>query len=174
VFNWGKTVKTDIDKNGIDKLIKNYVDKKYPKKVKLYHNELLALKNSKIAKYKDTTFVNNNLMWEDTKLNKTKLLNHLESINYCKELDLANREDWRVPRYSELLDLVDYTKAKPASLDKIKYIVPKKYWSVSASIKKKRYSWYVRFKYGKTDIANNLDRLNIRCVRDISKIEGEY
>lgn len=119
-------------------------------------------------------FIQDNLMWQDQSLNSEKKLNRLELKLYCKRLDLANRKDWRVPKYDELLSLVDYDVTNPSAIQKIKHIKPVKYWTSTASVKQKNSNWFVDFKYGTSDISPDTVRYNIRCVRDMAKEEGTY
>jgi len=127
-----------------------------------------------IKNLEDITFIDNNLMWQDTNINTELKLNRLELKVYCRKLNFANRKDWRVPLFSEMLSLVDYTKTNPASIDKIKYINPTKYWTSSSSSLEKSKKWFIDFEYGTTGIDSDLVRYNIRCVRDISTLEGTY
>ena len=127
-----------------------------------------------IESVKNITFIENNLMWQDTKVNVEQKLNRLELKVYCKKLDFANRKDWRVPDYQEMISLIDYTKTTPASIDKIKYIIPLKYWTSSVSVLEKDKNWFIDFDYGTSGIDSDLMRHHIRCVRDVSTLEGEY
>jgi len=113
-------------------------------------------------------------MWQDNKDTTDMKLNRLELKFYCKDLDLVQRSDWRVPSYEEMITLVDYQKANPVNKNIIKHIVPSRYWTSSQSVLKKDHNWFVDFKYGRSDIDSDLVRYNIRCVRDLSMKRGEY
>lgn len=173
-LQWGDTVRIDMNPNKAKMIIKKYVDKKYPKKVKQYNQYLNNKKQAKIAKYSDVTFTQNSLMWQDNIDTLQKKFDVLEFKMYCQKLILANRKDWRAPKYSELLELVDYKKLDLASLKKIKFIQPTKYWSNAKSNSKQKGYWYVNFQDGTTGIANETQRYNIRCVRKISRKAGKY
>ncbi len=178
ILTWGGYTKMEISKNQVEEITKQYVDTTYSKKVKEYNQHLQKIKESKIKSVSNNTFVDDNLMWQDTKANETLLLNQLESKRYCKELVFAKRKDWRVPTYKELLMLVDYTKANPASIDKIKNIVPQDYWS-DTQVKQtqeaeKKSFWFVNFSLGKSDIANEMEKKHIRCVRELSSKKDNY
>ena len=127
-----------------------------------------------ITNVEDITFIDNNLMWQDTKINTELKLNRLELKVYCRKLNFANRKDWRVPLFSELISLVDYSQTNPASINKIQYINPTKYWTSSSSALEKNKKWFVDFEYGTTGIDSDLVRYNIRCVRDVSMKEETY
>ncbi len=174
VFQWGESIKIDITKDKIDTIIKEYVDKNQPQKVKEYQNSLQDIKAKRIDKYSDVAFVNDNLMWEDQQTTASKDLNILESKIYCRQLKLAKKYDWRVPRYDELLTLTDYSKSDSANIDKISYMKSKKYWSISQNINDKNQYWYVDFKDGKSDKAFKDNRNKIRCVRNISEKTSDF
>jgi len=171
---WGATSTMNINKEKANLLIQKYVQNTYPLKVKQYHDDLNTQKKEKLDAIKDVVYIQKNLMWQDQPVNITLKLNELEFKRYCKKLAIANREDWRVPQYFELLSLVDYGTTNPASSEKIKYIKSTKYWTATQSILNKKKNWYVDFKYGKTSVASDLKRYHIRCVREISQEEGNY
>jgi len=173
-YEWGSTVQTNMTKNKANILIKKYVDENYPQKVESYNKSLKKLKETKIEKYAKGTFVDGIYMWQDNEDTISKKLNILEYRVYCRDLNLANRRDWRVPTYNELLHLINYTKNNPATDEKIQYIIPKEYWSGSKSLVNKGSNLYVNFKDGTTNLKSVLHEYNIRCVREISNKGGEY
>jgi len=173
-FEWGSAIQTNITKDEVAIVIKKYVDEKYPQKVEAYKEYLEKIKQIKIEKYSDSTFVDGTLMWQDNLITISKQFNILEYKIYCRDLILANRKDWRVPSYDELLNLIDYQKHNPATSQKIKYVIPNKYWSGSKSLMAEDNNWYVDFKDGTTNFTSDMQRYNIRCVREISKKAGEY
>lgn len=173
-FQWGGSVRTNMTKSQANMLIKKYVDEKYPQKVESYNKSLRQLKEVKIEKYAKSTFVDGIYMWQDNEDTISKKLNIFEYKIYCRDLNLANRRDWRVPTYNELLQLVDYTKHNPASNEKIQYILPNKYWSGSTSLVNKDSNFVVNFKDGTTNLKSVMHEYNIRCVREISNKDGEY
>jgi hypothetical protein len=173
-FSWGKIAKTDIDKQKVDNIIKEYVDQKYPTIVNEYHVSLQKQKSDMIENVNNITFINNNLMWQDTKVNVELQLNRLELKVYCRKLDFANRKDWRVPSVEDMISLIDYNKTTPASIDKIEHIIPLQYWTSSSSVLEKSKNWFIDFEYGTSGIDSDLVRYNIRCVRTVSENEGEY
>ena len=158
----------------MEEVIKKYIDERYPLKVEEYNNTLKNQKEQKLEKVEDRIFVVDDLMWQDQIENQKLKLNRLEFKVYCRNLELANRKDWRVPKYKELISLVDYKKQNPASIKKIKFINATKYWSSDTSIIEKNKNWFVDFKYGTSDVANDLEKLHIRCVREVSSKKGTY
>lgn len=178
ILTWGGYTKIDITKNDAQAIIQNYVDKTYPKKVEEYNFKLAEIKKEKLDKVSDITFVHNTLMWQDTYENSKLTLNQLESKRYCKELVLAKRKNWRLPTYRELLELVDYKKAKPASIEVIKYIKSSQYWSDTQKLLKKKQKtksyWYVDFLKGESGFSDELEMKKVRCVRELSLKKDDY
>jgi len=173
-FSWGEILKTDIDKKEVDSIIKDYVDTTYPNRVEKYQASLEKKTRDKIKSVEKITFIHENLMWQDSNVNVELKLNRLEFKVYCRKLDFANKKDWRVPTYKEMIKLLDYSKVTPASIDKVKYITPSPYWTSSVSVLEKRKNWFIDFAYGTSGIDSDLVRYNIRCVREVSFIKGEY
>lgn len=173
-MKWGTVVQTNITQSEVKELIKSYVDERYPHKVEKYEQFLRDKKESKLEKHSFVTFVDDGLMWQDDIDAIKEHLNILELKIYCRNLQLANRKDWRVPSYDEMLKLVDYEKHNPATKEKIEYILPNRYWSISKSVSAKDNYWYVDFKDGSTNFADDSQRYNIRCVREISQKAGQY
>ena len=163
-----------MSKKEIDHLIKDYVKKRYPNKVEQYHQYLKDIRISKLNRYKNIIFIDNELMWQDNKETISLKMNILEAKRYCKYLNLASKRDWRLPKYSELLRLVNYYRFEPANIDGLLYVNNEKYWSISPSSTDISANWYVDFNYGETGTSLKYRKFNIRCVRDISKIEGEF
>lgn len=150
------------------------MDKSYPEKVKNYHLALAKQKEEKIKSVKDVAFVQDTLMWQDNNDTASLKLNSLELKFYCKKLNLAQRRDWRVPTYEEMITLIDYNRSDPASKDIVTNVVASKYWTSSVSVFEKDTNWFVDFKYGTSDIDSELVDHHIRCVRDLSMKEGDY
>ena len=130
-------------------------------------------KDAKIKKFLNVTYIDGDLMWQNNIDNKDLTMSKLEAKIYCKELNLATKRDWRLPKYDELLHLVNYSRYKPAVIDGIHHIAINKYWTASENSSDVSATWYVDFKYGETGSDLRYLKHNIRCVRDISKIEGE-
>ncbi len=134
----------------------------------------MEIKKAKLEKYEDVVYLSNGLMWQDDKNNKELKLNVLEATRYCRNLAHASKKDWRLPKYSELIQLVNYFRYEPAVQDEIAYIVPDRYWSISNDITDYSASWYVDFKYGETGVAIRTNRYNVRCVRDLSDEKDDF
>ena len=173
-LQWGASSKIGISKKDIDNIIKNYVIEKYPLKVEKYHSDLKQQKDDKLNKFSNVTFISGDLMWQDNKENTELMISKLEAKIYCKKLNLATKRDWRLPKYNELLTLVNYFRNKPAVIDEINHITINRYWTASDNSSDVSATWYVDFKFGETGSALRYLKYNVRCVRDISQVEGEF
>ena len=173
-LQWGESIRIGMSKKEINLLIKEYVQKKYPQKVQEYHNALNEQRLSKLKKYSHETFVDGDFMWQDNNDNLTLKYNTLEAKIYCRRLHFATKKDWRLPSYAELLTLLDYNRFEPASRKGLEYVALNRYWTSSMSFNDVSADWYVDFKYGQTGTALKENGYNIRCVRNLSKVEGEF
>jgi len=163
-----------MSKAKINLIINDYVQAKHPEKIVEYHSKLKKQRAKKLKKHIDKLYIYENLMWQDTQDNVDLEFSFLEAKIYCKQLKLATKSDWRLPTYSELLTLVDYFKYKPAAKKKIDFINSKKYWSINTTKSDVSINWYVDFKFGETGGTYRYNKANVRCVRNISQVEGEF
>ena len=88
------------------------------------------------------------------------------AMNYCRNLTLDDKNDWRLPNIDELETLVDRSKYKPAAnkstfpnLD-LSY-----YWSSTTSASNTGYAWFVYFYYGGVGDGPKSSNNFVRCVR---------
>lgn len=173
-FSWGAASKIGLTNGEVDNIIKQYVAKKYPKKVKAYHLYLKQLREKKLKAVEDLIYVKDDLVWQDDK-NSTKIkLNSLDAKNYCKSLSLATKNDWRLPTYTQMLTLINYYRYEPAKVDGLNNVRNDKYWTISSDATDISANWYIDFTYGQTGTTLKYTKLNVKCVRDLSKVEGEF
>jgi len=107
-----------------------------------------------------------NLIWEDTLHATEDKLTHEEAIGYCKTLTLGDFTGWRVPTLNELLTIVDYTHADPATLKEFAHVKSSTlYWSTTPYARESNAFWGVDYKDGATDKASANYSRYVRCVR---------
>ncbi len=163
-----------MSKKKINLLIKEYVDKKHPQAALKYKNALIHEREEMIKRYDHIIYIKNNLMWQDTQDVIDFKYNALEAKIYCKKLHLATKYDWRLPTYSELLQLVDYFRFEPAIVDGVTFKNSNRYWTSSMSSVDYSANWYIDFEYGETNVGFKELKYNTRCVRDISNKVGAF
>jgi len=128
---------------------------------------ILSLFTSAIMAQNHTVqIIGSNLMWEHSIHSKDIKVDYQEALNYCKNIKTGTFQDWRLPKLKELLTLVDYTKAQPASKKEITLLNKKyMYWSSTPYIDSSNTFWGVNYKDGSTKkTPSNYDRY-VRCVR---------
>ncbi|WP_321311235.1 DUF1566 domain-containing protein [Halarcobacter sp.] len=126
-----------------------------------------------------------NLIWQDN--NNENLYTYSEAVEYCKELNIGNYNNWRIPRIRELQSIVDYTRYKPAiyiafkntnffdypvgkvGVDYNTYGTEGVYLSSSKAFFFKSYTgfYYISFTDGTINTTNANKKNYIRCVKDI-------
>ncbi|MDA8140972.1 MAG: DUF1566 domain-containing protein [Desulfobacteraceae bacterium] len=88
-----------------------------------------------------------------------------QALNYCETLQLAGRDDWRLPNRNELLSIVDYTRTKPAIDAVFPNTMPSEYWSSTTYVYSTGDAWFVDFGYGAFRHSNKSWTYNVRAVR---------
>jgi len=112
------------------------------------------------------------LEWQNELVNKTATeVGWLEAIDYCENLNLDNKNDWRLPNINELKSLVDYTTFQPAIVSTLKGTTANNpYWSSTTVRYNYQQIYTLDFTKGTTFIQFKTDTsANVRCVR--SQIE---
>ena len=107
-----------------------------------------------------------NLMWQDDESVKNVKKDWNGAIEYCKNLNFAGFDDWRLPSRMELLSITDKTKVNPAMQDGFKNVVSGFYWSSSPAVSVSSSAWYVYFGSGHEHTEHNSSSHYVRCVRD--------
>jgi hypothetical protein len=106
------------------------------------------------------------LRWQDDPDAKIVKKDWAGAKSYCANLTLDGYSDWRLPSYSELLTLVEYTKYNPAIKTGFKNTATDNYyWSASPSVFNDSNAWVVNFRNGNTYRYTKTDKNYVRCVR---------
>lgn len=115
-----------------------------------------------------------NLQWQDNydgNGGEVKSGSFIEAAQYCTELDLSNKQDWRLPSKDELLTIVDKSRAddnQPAiNVVFENVLVEEGYLSTTNYEDDSETVWLVDYTHGEsTDVALiDTDGYHIRCVR---------
>jgi len=107
------------------------------------------------------------IYWQDTVLPKKKNTKDWDDANaYCKRLSLNGMENWRVPTFTELLSIVDYTQADPAINPVFTHVAEGTYWTATDFSSTRSRAWTIDFRTGKTFYSYKTTNHAVRCVAD--------
>jgi hypothetical protein len=135
-----------MSQSAYDKLVKIYVDKMYPDKVRAYKREVIRDKTTSI----------NTLMWQND--GTSPRLNWNDAKSYCAKLNLAGFNNWVLPSKDELVALYKSRK-------KLKNYKASDYWSSTTYAGDTTFAWDVYFGNGYDDVNNKSNSFYLRCVR---------
>jgi len=106
------------------------------------------------------------LIWQDSSDTKVVQKDWQGAKDYCEELVLGGKDDWRLPNIKELQSIIDISKYKPAIKKEFKNVSIKGYyWSSTVDISSDGYAWNIGFNYGTTSKDSILNEFYVRCVR---------
>lgn len=118
---------------------------------------LVAASSEGVVRVTDTTVVDTDhgLEWQ---LATPGMMRWRDGMNYCKELTLNDRSDWRLPSKAELelgSQLADYFKK----------VEPVYYWTSTDYEPDREKSWLVHLLYGFVAYDNGGFSYFVKCVR---------
>ncbi len=93
------------------------------------------------------------LMWQKADDGRTR--NWKQALNYCENLKLAGRSDWRLPNVKELQHIVDYRRKAPA--------IDKRYFKVNS-----RKGWF----WSSTTHGDNIRFATYICFGKCTSVDG--
>ncbi|QOY52303.1 DUF1566 domain-containing protein [Candidatus Sulfurimonas baltica] len=151
---WSGDVSGELSQAEYDKVIKDYVDKKYPEIV-----EAWATFNNGLM-WQD----NNGLMWQDNEDVLSTMKNWSGAKQYCEDLTLVGFDDWRLPNIDELKSIVDKNRT-PAIKKEFKNTISNGYWSSTTNASNTARAWNVYFSNGGQYYYGKASNFYVRCVR---------
>lgn len=175
VTNSNDVIQTDR----YNKILQKYIEVTYPQKVLNYKKRVLQQKlktekellkekkrkerqqkrlNHKINIQKYTNVLNG-IMWQDDVDSDILKLDWYQAKEYCEKLDLLSFDNWRIPTTQELQSIV--------KKESFKYMFFKQYWSSSEYITNSTKKWSVDTNNSSKLVVKKLDKLYVRCVREI-------
>ncbi len=110
---------------------------------------------------------NTNLMWQ--RVDSEDDYSWTEAAEYCSNLTLANKSNWRVPTRRELISIVNYGASNPAiDTNYFPYANSSIYWTTTIFADNASDKWVVDFDKGEVNYYNDYsyNRFNVRCVRN--------
>ena len=105
------------------------------------------------------------LTWQDNSASETVEKDWSDAKNYCKNLTLSGKNDWRLPSIKELQSIVNIEKYVPAIKSGFKHVASNGYWSASQYVSDSSYAWEVSFYNGYTYYFKQSNKNYVRCVR---------
>ena len=106
------------------------------------------------------------LVWQDSDDVKKVQKDWKSAKQYCEELTLGGKNDWRLPQIKELQYIIDIKEYKPAIKDAFKNVSKGYYWSATSDVSTPNYAWNVGFRYGDTSKDSIVNEFYVRCVRE--------
>jgi len=109
-----------------------------------------------------------NLEWQDDysdNNNSIKETTWQSAIDYCENLSLDAKSDWRLPNINELTSLVDDTKDNPSMNEVFQNTNTNAYWSSTSYSDDNVYAWIVYFSSGNQNYSTKDNNAYVRCVR---------
>ncbi len=103
------------------------------------------------------------LEWSDHEI---VVMNFSSAIDYCENLVLGGKDDWRLPNYNELLTIMDISTHHPSISNKFIEIRQDAYWSSTSFFPDNTKAWVINFERGDTHERSLTDGgITVRCVR---------
>jgi hypothetical protein len=105
------------------------------------------------------------LIWQDDIKAKKIRKNFYKAKEFCKNLELAGFNDWRLPTKKELATIID-KRRYPTIKKGFRNTVSGYYWTTTQDRDTKLYSWYGYFGNGEFYTYAKSVKRYVRCVRD--------
>ena len=119
-----------------------------------------------------TFYEGENLCWQKS-AKPEPATNWQDANDYCANLELGRKNDWRLPELNELKSLVIAVPPEQVTID-TKFFTDTQtdyYWTATEYPKTEGTHWYVYFKTGYEGIAQTFKKdYEVRCVRDDSLV----
>jgi hypothetical protein len=132
-------------------------------------SEQVSLARYSLAKDNDTVRDHKTgLVWQQ--INVEHVRDWAVAQQYCADLVLGGKADWRLPSIQELVTIIDYSRYRPAldpmfSIRRIGMGNTSYFWSGSTSASKPNRMWFVEFVQGLLGSSDTSFDMYVRCVR---------
>ncbi|MDA7817187.1 DUF1566 domain-containing protein [Sulfurimonas sp.] len=139
-------------------------------------NEYVYLKYNKQLKHttvKGSTVSLGDLLWQDNQESADLTMYYTKAVEYCEDLVMVGRDDWRLPTKDELLEIVDKDR-KPRIVESFKHTSAGDYWTSSIILTSSTKAWIVQFSDGFANLVNKSKKLHVRCVNGSNYSVSEW
>ncbi len=114
------------------------------------------------------------IYWQDSALPQIKRTKDLKDAEaYCHALELDGLKGWRLPRFHELLSIVDYRRTDPAIDPVFTHIQEESYWTSTYFSATNARAWTIDFRTGKPYYSYTTTNHAVRCVKDLKTTEKD-
>lgn len=134
-----------------------------------FQNKIIQKVNQETTNCGDGTTIakDKTLCWE--KSSQISVSNWNEASNYCENLNLSEKDDWRLPTIQELANVIETNKT---GLKINETLFPntfeKNYWSASVYNNNPNMHWFAHFSTGFQGYGYSYNSgYAVRCIRDI-------
>jgi len=90
------------------------------------------------------------------------------ALDYCSELELGGRRDWRLPNELDLLTIVDINGNNSSS--SFPNMSGEWFWTSTEAIVGDEYARFIRFDQGDVMLGNKENAYAVRCVRGVNVV----
>ena len=102
----------------------------------------------------------------DNNTEEGKVLFWQNAINYCENLTLGGKSDWRLPNFNELYYIADRSRYNNAIYpNSFNNVTSNYYWSSTTNASDSDNAWIVNSKYGNDNNNDKSYSRFVRCVR---------
>ena len=110
----------------------------------------------------------NAIYWQDNVSSQKSSEDWDDAVLYCDKLALNGIKHWRLPTFSELFSIVDYTRVNPAINPIFSFVGEGTYWTSTDFAPTTARAWTIDFRTGKTFYSYKTTNHAVRCVKDIA------
>ncbi|MBU1669175.1 DUF1566 domain-containing protein [bacterium] len=110
--------------------------------------------------------ISNNLTWQDSEDIDKQFITYKQATEYCSNLTLQDKSEWRLPTIVELRSIVDRNRSNPAINQVFENGVNGFFWSTTLYKADNTKVWSILFTDGNDYQAIKTDKGYVRCIKE--------